>query len=65
MDESTNFRYNLILGRDLLPALGKCVKFSDNVIIGGEEPYEGCLPPIVDVSNYYFTYLIDKIVKPE
>ena len=65
VDKSIQGRYNMILCRYLLTTLGMYLKFSDNVIIGGEEPYEGCLPPIVDVSNYYFTYLMDKIVKPE
>ena len=35
VDESTNGRYNMILGRDLLTALGLYLKFSENVIIGG------------------------------
>ena len=32
----------MILGRDLLTALVLDIKFSENVIIGGEGPYEGC-----------------------
>ena len=34
MDESTNGRYDMILGRDLLTALGLDLKFSENVLIG-------------------------------
>ena len=36
MDESTNCRYDMILGRDLITALELDHKFSKNVIIGGE-----------------------------
>ena len=34
VDESTNGRYDIILGRDLLTALGPYLKFSTNVISG-------------------------------
>ena len=51
VDESTNSRYDITLGRDLLIALGMDLKFSENVIIGGEGLYEGCSIPMVDVSN--------------
>ena len=43
MDESTNGRYDMILGRDLLTAVVMDLKFSDNVIIDGEVQYKGCL----------------------
>ena len=65
VDEYTKGRYNIILGRDLLIALVLDLKFSENFIIGGEGTYEGCLSPMVDVSNYEFIYIIDKTVKPE
>ena len=55
----------MILGRDLLTSLGLGLKFFDNVIIGGEGPYEGCSSPMVDVNNYEFKYITDKTVKPE
>ena len=61
MDKSTNGRYNMILGRDLPTDL----KFYENVIIGGEGPYEGCLAIGIDISNCDFTYITDKIFKPE
>ena len=38
VDESTKSIYDMILGRDLLTTLGLDLKFSDNVIIGGEGP---------------------------
>ena len=50
----------MILVRDLLTALGLDLKFSDNVIIGGEGPYEGCLVPMVDLSNYDLKYITVK-----
>ena len=51
VEESTDGRYNMILGRDPLTALGLDLKFSENVIIGREGPYEGCYTPMVDVRN--------------
>ena len=41
------------------------LKFSENVISGREEPYEGCYRPMVDLSNYNFNLIMDKTVKPE
>ena len=52
----------MILGKDLLTALGLDIKFSENIIIGGDGTYKGCLAPMVDVSNYDFKPLIEKIV---
>ena len=49
VDESTNGRYDMILGRDPLISLVLDLKFSDNVIIGGKGPYEGFSAPMVDV----------------
>ena len=40
------------------------IKFYDNTIVGGVIPYDGCLAHMVDVSNYDFTYLTDKKIKP-
>ena len=65
VDEFTNCIYDMILGRDLLNALGLDLKFSENVIIGGEGPEKGCLSHMVYVSNYYFKSITDKVVKPE
>ena len=65
VNKYTNDRYDMILGRDLLNAMGMDLKFYDNVVIGGEGPYKGCSSPMVDVSYYNFTYITDKTVKPE
>ena len=51
VDESTNGRYDMILGRELLTALRLDLKFDEKVIIGAERPYEGFLSPMVDVIN--------------
>ena len=54
----------MILGRDLLTTLVPDLKFSENFIIGGKVPYEGCSAHMVDASNYDFVSITDKIVKP-
>ena len=64
LDKKTNSRYEMILGRVILTALGLHLKFSENIIIGGEGSYEGCSAPMVDLSNYYFKSLTENIVKP-
>ena len=43
VDDSAEGRYEMILARKLLTALGLDLKFSENTIIAGEGPYEGCL----------------------
>ena len=65
VDESTNGRYNMILGRELITALGLDLKFSGDVIIVHNGIYEGCLSSMVGVSNCNLTSLTDKTVKPE
>ena len=65
VNESTNGRYDMILGRDLLTALVMDLKFSDNVIIGGEGPNKECLSTMVDISNYDFQSISDKTIKRE
>ena len=63
VDESTTGRYDLIIVRYLLTALGLDLKFSENIVIVSEGPCEGLLAPMVDISNYDFKYLTYKIVK--
>ena len=64
-DESTNGKYDIILGRDLITALVLDLKFYDNVMIGRHGPYEGCLSLMVGVNNYNFKYITDKTIKPK
>ena len=64
LDEPTNGRYGMILGRDLLTALGMDLKFSDTSIICGEGPHEGCFALMVELSNNNVTSIADKTVKP-
>ena len=59
----TDIRYDMILRRDLLTTLVLDLTFSENIIIGGEGPYEGCSAPMVDLSNYDFKSLTEKIGK--
>ena len=65
MDNQTNSRYDIILGRDLLIALGLYLNFSSDTIIGGDGPYEGCSASMNDLINYKFQPLTEKIVKLE
>ena len=57
VDKKSNSRYDMILGRDILTSLGLDLHFYGNIIIGGEVPYEECLVPMVELSNYDFKYL--------
>ena len=59
--DSTAGRYNMILGRYLLTALGLDLKFSKNIFIDGEGPYEGCLGPMIDVLNLHVPILDEKL----
>ena len=56
---------DIFLGRDLFTALVLDLKFSENIIIGVEGPYEGCLVTMVDLISYDFKSLTENIVKPE
>ena len=55
----------MILGRDLITALGLDIKFSEIIIHAGEGPYKGFSAPMVHVNNYDFNILTGKTVKPE
>ena len=50
--DSTEIRYNIFLGIDLITALVLDLKFSGHIIIGGDGPYKGCLVTMVDVTDY-------------
>ena len=52
VDNSTESRYNMILGTDLLATLGLGLTFSEHFIIGGTKTYEGFLTPIADINDY-------------
>ena len=64
IDNSTNGRYDMILGRDLITTLGLDIIFSEGVIICRKIPYKGFLAPLVDVSNYDFKSITYKTVNP-
>ena len=44
----------MLLGRDLLTALGMDLNFSENLKIGGEGPFEGCSSFMDDKISYEF-----------
>ena len=50
----------MILGRYLLTTPGLDIKLSENLIIVVEGPYEGCLAPMTELSNYDFKSLTKK-----
>ena len=54
VDDSIESRYYMILGRDLLIALGLDLNFSKHTIIGGGGPYKGCSSLMADITDYYF-----------
>ena len=55
----------MILGRDLLTPLGLDLKFSEEIILGGDGPLKGCSSPMLDVNTYGYKPLIYNKVKPE
>ena len=54
----------MILGGYLLTTLSLDLKLYKNVIVGGEVLHEGCLAPMVDVTDYDFKPKMEKIIKP-
>ena len=61
----TESRYYIILGRELLTALGLSIEFSEHVKIGSSVLNEGHLEYMVGVNNYDFITLTDKTMKPQ
>ena len=55
----------MIIDRYLITTLGLNIRFSENIIIGGDGPFKGCSAPMLDVSTYEFKLLTEKKVKPE
>ena len=44
--DSAKSGYNMILGRDLLTALGLCLRFSDQLINLDDGPFQRCIAPM-------------------
>ena len=59
MDDSTEGRYNMILGRDLITTMVLGIFFPDHVIIGNAVPHGGCSAPTGDVNNHDCKHLMD------
>ena len=55
----------MIPGIYLFITLGLYLKLYYHVIVDNEGLYEGCLEPMVEVINYDYLPLTDKIVEPE
>ena len=53
----------MILGIDILTALGLGFNFSKHVIIGSDGPHAGCSATMDDVTDYNFKPLMVKIIK--
>ena len=64
MDKQTNRKYDMILCRYLLTALGLDINFSENITIGDGGSHKRCSAHMANLSSYKFKPLTDKIVKP-
>ena len=47
-------RYDIILGKDILTALGLNLRFSDHVTKSDNGPLQGSMAPMVDLGTYEF-----------
>ena len=65
MDEYVKRRYYMILGRDILKALGLNIKLSDNAIESGDGPFKGLKSPMVYLGAYEFKDLETGKITPE
>ena len=57
VDESTEGRHDMIIGRDLLNTLGINIKLSYNTIDYGKGTYQGCTTTMADLNNYDFNFI--------
>ena len=57
VDESSKVRYDTILGRDILTALGLNLKFSYHAIESDDEIFIGSTASMVEMGVYEFKYL--------
>ena len=57
MDDSAKVRYEMILGRYVLTALGLNLKISYHVIEEDDGPLKGLTALIADLGRYEFKYL--------
>ena len=65
IDDSAKGRYYMILGRDLLTALGLNIKFSYRVIKSDGGTFKGLTAPMVDLGMYEFKGLNTGNITPE
>ena len=57
VDDSSKGRYDMILGRYILIALGLYIKISIYVTESDTEPFKGSMSPTVNLGVYEFKYL--------
>ena len=62
MDDSDEGKYVMIIYIYLITSLVIDIKFSEHVTSGGVGPYKGCTEPMVDVNNYHFRSIPDKLL---
>ena len=55
----------MILGKDLLTALGLDLKYYEDIILRRDGQFKGYSAPMLDVSTYDFKPLTENKVKPE
>ena len=65
MEDSAKDSYEMILGRDILKALGLNIKFSEHVIEEDDVPLKGSTEPMVDLGKYEFKILNIGNITPE
>ena len=65
VDESTNVRYDIILGWYILTELGLNLKFFDHIIEADDGPFKGSTTPMVDLGTYEFKILNTGEITPE
>ena len=57
VDNSTEFRYDMILGKELLTDLVLDLNISKHAITGGGRPHGICMAPVVDMSKFNYDSL--------
>ena len=56
VNDSSKGRYDMILGRDILTALGLNLKLCDHVIEADDGTFKGYTTPMVNIGTYEFKY---------
>ena len=65
VDDSDKYRYDMILGRDILTVLGLNLKHSEQFIKANDGPLKGPSKPMIDLGKYKFKYSNTWKLKPK